>query len=612
MYAMGAFFFALGMTVSYVLAGLVDSTLRDAAELVYLEDAKFISQSAIDRFFSTTSTPTLADALRLIDVADPADFDVLSEVLAGREGISLVGLAEKVDQSLADNKAEELSEMYNTTIDLVYITDQTISGDLFVLEFVFPRADVLGLVLNSEVARAEATSTLLQTGERAFLDHVVLADTGELGRLAMFPVPFEGEVGVNQVLIMVVKYVELFHPFADQLKVTFPTSEMDVLGDRISVMDYPLTDTEGAIEHTENEVTILVSDFDGIGYNDDAFAYTFGSGAIIATCLLAMICILKNSRDKAIRYSSLKSRFVADISHEIRTPMNGILGMSELLSEMELGPAAKYYVKTIASCGANLMALINDILDMSKIEAGLLEIRAETMKLQPVVARTVDSLWSVHRMKMKNGCTENNLEVILEFREGLPEKIIGDEVRIQQVLTNLMTNSLKFTDAGHIKIVASLLEERMTLDVKHHIQISVQDTGCGMTQTGVKQAFEAFKQVHARTDVGGTGLGLNICKQLCGLMGGKISCSSTVGVRTTVTFTVEAKTPRGDALEGAEKSKTMPALRYVYANGPLDEKEGGRVHGVVRLRPPRVHQGNGTRGDLDSPEDSCGRRCVYQ
>ncbi|CAM9401283.1 unnamed protein product [Ectocarpus sp. 12 AP-2014] len=565
MYPVGGFLFATGIAASFVLAKVVNSTLREADELVYTEDARFISQISIDRFHSASATPTIADALTLIDVVDPDDFDVLSAILVNTSGISLLGLTDRVDQSLARAKAEELGEIYNSTVDLIYLTNQAVTGDLFVLGYVVPRVtDVLGLVLNSEASRSAAISTLLQTGGPSFLDHVELADTGELARLAFFPVIATGQVEISQVLVMVIKYADLFQPFVEQLKITFPDSDMRVLINGETVLESAVTGTyDEGFEMTEGDVTVIVSKFDGLGNDRHTFLYVFVSGVTVVSCLAAVVTILINARDRAIRYSSLKSRFVADISHEIRTPMNGILGMSELLAEMDLESTARYYAKTIESCGATLMALINDILDMSKIEAGLLEIREDTIKIQQVVRSTVDSLWAVHRMKHES----NMLEVILEFEEGMPEKILGDGVRIKQVLTNLLTISLKFTDAGHIKISAKCLVG----GAKRHVQVSVEDTGTGMTQEGVRQAFQAFKQVHSRTDVGGTGLGLSICKQLCGLMGGEIVCSSAIGVGTTVTFTVEAKSPPRDDV--CEDEKSMPYFRNVYFNGALDAKK---------------------------------------
>ena len=573
----GAIFFGAGIAVSYILAGFVESTLRNKAELIYLENARLASQSAIDKFYEVASKPSIVDALSLINVVDPQDFDILSAVLAQTEGITLIGLAERVEQSLVEKKAEDLGDIYNTTIDLIYITDRNISGDYFVVGYVSPIDNAIGLVLNSESSRADAIDKILQTGNPAFVDNIVLAVSGGLARLALFPVVDKENVSIDRILIVIIRYSELFQPFVTEIQSTYPNTEMDVLVQNVSVLDTSPNNFDADHITSENEVTILISEFDGFGYNQNMFVYTFSVGIAIVTCVLGMLCLLDNSRRKALRYSSLKSRFVADMSHEIRTPMNGILGMSELLSEMNLDPTAMYYTKMIESCGANLMSIINDILDMSKIEAGLLEIREEKMKIRPVVESTVESLWLLHRMKL--GCTTSNLEVILEFREGLPDTISADEVRIKQVLTNILSNSLKFTQTGHIKITVSLCHRKKS-SVKHNVQISVQDTGCGMTQKGIKGAFEAFKQVHSRADVGGTGLGLSICKQLCELMGGEISCSSEVGVGTTMTFTIAANKPSLETLGGDEIN--MSRSIQVHQNKTLEEtKDMGRATSSV-------------------------------
>ncbi|CAM9812763.1 unnamed protein product, partial [Ectocarpus sp. 8 AP-2014] len=442
--------------------------------------------------------------------------------------------------------------------------DRDIEGDLFVLEYMFPRIEeILGLVINSEESRADAIDTAVRSGEPTFMDNVVLADTGELGRMGFYPIISSSSRSINNLLNMVIRYNALFGPLVAQLTSTFPSSEVEVFVDGNRVFDSkPQRDLDGdySVWFNSSVIDILVSEFDHSGYNE-VFVYMLVSGAVIVTSLVVVI-LLNGSRIRAQRHSSFKSRFIADISHEIRTPMNGILGMSELLADMNLEPTSRYYVKTISSCGATLMTLVNDILDMSKIEAGLLDIREDTIRVQQIVKTTIDNLWVAYRMKHES--TMNKLEIILEFAAGVPEKIVGDGFRIQQVLSNLLSNSLKFTDAGFIKIVVSCPRDKSR--VKQYICVSVQDTGSGMTQDGVKRAFEAFKQVHSRTDVGGTGLGLSICRKLCGLMGGEIVCSSAVGVGTTVTFTVEAKAPPGP-------DRTVPPLRNVYKNEPVDVKK---------------------------------------
>eukprot|EP00752_Nemacystus_decipiens_P002075 g1986.t1 len=567
-YSVGALVFAAGIVGSFLLARLVDSSLSSAEEHVFIEDSGFLAERCFSLFARTSSTPSLVDALSFINVTNPEDFDTLSDKQASTTGISQVVLLRRVDPLFADSASTEISGIYNTTIDLMYITDRDIEGDLFVVEYSSPRNDaVLGLVVNSEESRADAIDTTVQSGEPTFVDNVVLADTGEMGRLAFYPISSSFQPSFDALLVMVIRYEALFEPLVVQFESAFQSSEVEVFVGGNRVFDSkPQTDLEydNSMLFTSSVVDILVSELDSPAYSD-VFLYLFVSGVAIIISLVVVLSLLDGSRVKAERYPRLKSRFIADISHEIRTPMNGILGMSELLAEMDLDSTSRYYVKIISSCGATLMALINDILDMSKIEAGLLDIREDTIRVQKIVRSTVDNQWATY--KMNHRYTTNKLETIVVFKAGVPEKIVGDGLRIQQVLSNLLSNSLKFTDAGFIKIVVSCIDKgdsrpKAKPRGKRFICVSIQDTGSGMTQDGVKKAFEAFKQVHSRTDVGGTGLGLAICKQLCGLMGGDIVCSSSLGLGTTVTFTVEVKSPPGPDI-------TAPPFTKVYKNEPL-------------------------------------------
>jgi len=229
---------------------------------------------------------------------------------------------------------------------------------------------------------------------------------------------------------------------------------------------------------------------------------------------------LKEAKAEAERANRAKSEFLANISHEIRTPMNSILGFSEVILNTSANDRQKSQLKTILDSGKTLLSLINDILDLSKIEAGKMVITNESTDLRLIIGE-------IFRLFQQKSL-EEYIQLIEDFDDNFPEIIIIDEVRIRQVLLNLVGNALKFTHKGFVKIKVVLLADRGR---RIDFAISVIDTGIGISKHDRAAIFESFKQKagHDARKYGGTGLGLSISKRLTELMNGSISLESEPG-----------------------------------------------------------------------------------
>jgi len=229
---------------------------------------------------------------------------------------------------------------------------------------------------------------------------------------------------------------------------------------------------------------------------------------------------LIKSKELAEAANRAKSEFLASISHEIRTPMTAILGFSEVMLNTTDDEKQKNYLKIILESGRTLLSLINDILDLSKIEAGRMEISPEPADLR-IILRELKHLFQ-HRAK------EKNIEIFLEVDERLPQTIVIDEVRLRQVMLNLVGNAIKFTNEGYIKIKIDLLGDKNGII---DFEIGVIDTGIGIPESDYELIFEAFSQQSGQDSkqYGGTGLGLAISKRLLELMHGKIRLESSPG-----------------------------------------------------------------------------------
>ncbi|MEO8426138.1 MAG: response regulator [Verrucomicrobiota bacterium] len=238
---------------------------------------------------------------------------------------------------------------------------------------------------------------------------------------------------------------------------------------------------------------------------------------------------LVGAKQKAEEATQMKSMFLANMSHEIRTPMNAIIGLSHLALKTPLNAKQRDYVSKVHNAGTSLLAIINDILDFSKIEAGKLDLETTDFKLDEVIS----SVTTLTAQKAH----EKGLEFLAHVAPGIPENLLGDPLRLGQILTNFVNNAVKFTERGEIRLNMELLERT---GEKVQLKFSVRDTGMGMTREQSAKLFQPFTQADMSTTRkhGGTGLGLTISRRLVELMGGRIWLESEPGIGSTFFFTV--------------------------------------------------------------------------
>ncbi len=243
------------------------------------------------------------------------------------------------------------------------------------------------------------------------------------------------------------------------------------------------------------------------------------------------------AKEKAEESTKLKEAFLANMSHEIRTPMNAIIGFSDLLSKGKLAEKEREYVKTIKSAGENLLTIINDILDISKIEAGMMTFEEHTF--------SVKEIFKSLNVMLMGKAKEKNLELIFACDENVPDSLLGDPTRLTQIIINLAGNAIKFTQKGKINVHVGILKDAADChrDGSISLEFSVKDTGIGIPEDKLEHIFERFRQAesHITRKYGGTGLGLSIAKQLVELQGGTLYVKSEFKVGSVFSFCIPYK-----------------------------------------------------------------------
>ena len=289
--------------------------------------------------------------------------------------------------------------------------------------------------------------------------------------------------------------------------------------------------------------------------------------ALAVACVVALVTgrsvtrsgrLLADARLAAEAGSRAKSEFLANMSHEIRTPMNGVFGMAELLADTPLTPLQREYLATLRSSADGLLGVINDILDVSKLEVGKLQLEAVEFDLAEVVADATRTL-AVR-------AHQQGLELVHRIEPAAPECVVGDALRLRQVLLNLLGNGIKFTERGEVSVEVTVARESIDTWGAH---FAVRDTGVGIAQAEIERLFAPFEQADMSTTRrhGGTGLGLTITRHLVEMMGGRVWVDSTPGEGSTFHFTARfAVAPPGATAASDEAAVPLPGRRVLIVD----------------------------------------------
>lgn len=522
---------AIGIYSSLMIASSIQNSDNSRHEAGYAQSFGVAAEDLVAGFGRAISPSVIASFFSYNYPLDLNLFEQASLLEFQNAQMSTIAYVVRVFPNETHNTEVEFSKIYDRNISLSYIDN--VGDILWVIYYTYPFVDIaIGLHLNSEVDRALAISDMF-FNEKISVTKPLEIGTGDFGIFSLEPV-HDFNLGVEAFVLRLFT-VEDF--LGSDVFGTFIASES--VPHQISIDGHNLVQNSSLAR--EKDTLVFSGEFEGIeiivtassspgGDRQNYYEYLLSSGLLVTVLVVVAILLNIKATIAAEKTVELKGRFITDMSHEIRTPMNGVLGSAEILMGYPMEDPLVKYVNIIKSCGETLLNIVNDILDMSKIEAGMMDICSAEFDM---ISTTVQV---VRDTKVSFEPLGDRVKTSIDICRNFPRHVVGDSVRYRQVLSDIYTNALKFTDRGEIKICVRC-KPISSSDVL--VEISVSDTGIGMSEKNTTRCFEAFVQLHPPTrDVGGTGLGLSVCKKLVHLMGGTVSCKSKIAEGSTFTFRI--------------------------------------------------------------------------
>ena len=483
----------------YILLDSFHVTILEQKSKIFNNNVEFIAKTIDDNFRSLEKRNSFyLNYIFSITDFDIENFNIITSPLVESNRVNRISYLEKQD---CDYNANELSNIYNIEID--FNTTSCEDGFYWVLTFSYPfNENLLGFIVNSDLTRSNALKNT--TGNKNSIITNIELETGNNGFIIFEPV-------FNDSSKIIAYVIDFEKHFTDIIGNTnYENIQIFLKGDLVF---YTLDETiKNAYEFKLGDLKLIVEDLNDkkkgkIFFISISILYVF----MIVIYLLIIFLYTSFKREHSI--SDIKSKFIAYVSHEIRTPMNGIIGMSDLLSGQMENDISKYYLNILRSCGDTLLHMINNILDMSKIESNQMELSNTNVNISKILENTIEDIWISHTSQIE--VLDINVEIkIME----IPEHIYIDSNKFKQIVYNLFSNSLKYTKDGNIVIKMWIKES--------YLYLSFEDTGIGIEKHNLKKLFKPFVQLN---DSYGTGLGLRITKNLCNIMNGNIECKSTFG-----------------------------------------------------------------------------------